>query len=205
LTDKEVKIYYDIDRSGLRNWRPLAGNSELEHDYYLSGAKLMTFNTIRLYFVESVGKVTESLDINYDKVIGEITDMFVELKDQGGITFLVSKDGSNGIGITIYKKKRDSHLDMDLIKDCVEMTKDYLSDFGDFTEFYRFGFVWEGVNTKISNQGTAVNFKSTKRDSLEYDKFPEDIHADIETKFDLVYKFGYDIEGIKIVYKFNEN
>lgn len=203
LTDKEVKIYYDLDRSGLRNWRPLAG-SDNEFDYYLSGTTHL-FNTIRLYFVECVGKVTESLDINYDKMIDDITDMFIELKDQGGITFLVSKDGSNGIGITIYKKKRDSHLDMDLIKDCVEMTKDYLSDFGDFTEFYRFGFVWEGVNTKISNQGTAVNFKSTKRDSLEYDKFPEDIHADIETKFDLVYKFGYDIEGIKIVYKFNEN
>lgn len=202
LTDKEVKIYYDIDRSGLRNWRPLADNSELEHDYYLSGTT-HSFNTIRLYFVECVEKgLNESLAINFDKMVGDITDMFIELKDQGGITFLVSKDGDNGIGITIYTKKRGAHLDMDLIKDCVEMTKDYLSDFGDFTEFYRFGFVWEGVNTKISNQGTAVNFKSTMRDNLEYSKFPEDIHADIETKFDLVYKFGYEIEGIKIVYKF---
>lgn len=201
LTDKQVKIYYDIDRSGLRNWRPLADNSELEHDYYLSGST-HSFNTIRLYFVEISEGLNESLAINYDKMVGDITDMFIELKDQSGITFLVSKDGDNGIGITIYTKKRDAHLDMDLIKDCVEMTKDYLSDFGDFTEFYRFGFVWEGVNTKISNQGNAVNYKSTKRDNLEYDKFPEDIHADIETKFDLVYKFGYEIEGIKIVYKF---
>jgi hypothetical protein len=187
LTDKEVKIYYELDRRGL------------VYEYSYLSIKY-SFNTIRLYFVEIFGKLNESLD---NKVIEDIKDIFVELTDQS-INFSVTKELSE-IVILIYKKKRDSHLDMNLIKDCVEMTKDYLSDFVDFTEFYRFGFVWEAVNTKISNQNTLVNYKSKKRDLLDYDKFPEDIHSDIETKFDLLYKFVYDIEGIKIVYKFNEN
>lgn len=50
LTDSNVRIFYDIDKSGLRYWSPLAGNTEYEHDYYLENNSRI-FNTIKLYFV----------------------------------------------------------------------------------------------------------------------------------------------------------
>jgi len=116
-----------------------------------------------------------------------------------GLTHLVSKDG-NVINISILKKK-DINIDFDLLKDCVEMTKDYLSELGDFTEFYRFGYVWERVNTKISNQGNEVNYKSTKRDNIEYSSFPYSFTDDVENKHALEHRFDYELEGIKIVFK----
>mgnify|MGYP003479120752 CR=1 FL=1 len=117
LTDKQVKIYYELDRGGLRNWRPLAG-SDNEFDYYLQGKSSMSFNTIRIYFVESDGKVVnESLD---SKIVDDIDDIFVEMWDSG-LTHLVSKDGKF-IHISILKKS-NIDIDFDLLKDCVEMTK----------------------------------------------------------------------------------
>jgi hypothetical protein len=197
LTDKEVKIYYDLDRSGLRNWRPLAG-SDNEFDYYLQGKSSMSFNTIRIYFVESDGKVTESLDID-DKVIEDITDMFVELKD-AGINYLVSKEdpyltvkGQDGIGIILHKNRNDATIDLELVRDCVEMTKDYLSGLFDFTEFYRFGFVWS----------TSPDSPKGSRSSLECNSFPDDLTKDIRKDlFVSSYQGGfyYDLEGIKIVF-----
>ena len=197
LTDKEVKIYYDLDRSGLRNWRPLAG-SDNEFDYYLQRKSSMSFNTIRIYFVESVGKVTESLDID-DKVIEDITDMFVELKD-AGINYLVSKEdpyltvkGQDGIGIILHKNRNDATIDLELVRDCVEMTKDYLSGLFDFTEFYRFGFVWS----------TSPDSPKGSRSSLECNSFPDDLTKDIRKDlFVSSYQGGfyYELEGIKIVF-----
>jgi hypothetical protein len=178
LTDKEVKIYYDIDRSGF---------SELEHDYYLSGAKLMTFNTIRIYFVESVGKKLNESSQEDSKIVDDIDDIFVEMWDSG-LTHLVSKDGIF-INISILKKRRDTIIDFDLLKDCVEMTKDYLSELGNFKEFYRFGYVWEGVN------------KSTKRDNIEYSSFPYSFTDDVQNKHALEHRFDYELEGIKIRFK----
>jgi hypothetical protein len=190
LTDKEVKIYYDIDRSGF---------SELEHDYYLSGAKLMTFNTIRIYFVESVGKKLNESSQEDSKIVDDIDDIFVEMWDSG-LTHLVSKDGIF-INISILKKRKDTIIDFDLLKDCVEMTKDYLSELGNFKEFYRFGYVWEEVNTKISNQGNEVNYKSTKRDNIEYSSFPYSFTDDVQNKHALEHRFDYELEGIKIRFK----
>jgi hypothetical protein len=199
LTDKEVKIYYDIDRSGLRNWRPLAGNSEYEHDYNLDSNKVRSFNTIRIYFVESVGKkLNESLDID-DKVIEDITDMFVELKD-AGINYLVSKEdpyltvkGQDGIGIILHKNRNDATIDLELVKDCVEMAKDYLSGLFDFKEFYRFGFVWS----------TSPDSPKGSRSSFECNSFPDDLTKDIRKDlFASSYQGGfyYELEGIKIVF-----
>lgn len=197
LTDKQVKIYYDLDRSGLRNWRPLAG-SDNEFDYYLQGKVSVVFNTIRLYFVETVGKVTESLDID-DKVIEDITDMFVELKD-AGINYLVSKEdpyltvkGQDGIGIILHKNRNDATIDLELVRDCVEMTKDYLSGLFDFTEFYRFGFVWS----------TSPDSPKGSRSSLECNSFPDDLTKDIRKDlFASSYQGGfyYELEGIKIIF-----
>jgi hypothetical protein len=204
LTDKEVKIYYDIDRSGLRHWRPLAGNSEYEHDYNLDSNKVRSFNTIRIYFVESDGKkLNESLDID-DKVIEDITDMFVELKD-AGINYLVSKEdpyltvkGQDGIGIILHKNRNDATIDLELVKDCVEMAKDYLSVLFDFTEFYRFGFVWS----------TSPDSPKGSRSSFECNSFPDDLTKDIRKDlFASSYLrmkcqggFYYELEGIKIVF-----
>ncbi len=200
LTDKQVKIYYELDRGGLRNWRPLAG-SDNEFDYYLQGKGSMSFNTIRMYFVESDGKVVnESLDID-DKVIEDITDMFVELKD-AGINYLVSKEdsvkGEDGlmpmkIGIILHKNRNDATIDLELVRDCVEMTKDYLSGLFDFTEFYRFGFVWS----------TSPDSPKGSRSSLECNSFPDDLTKDIRKDlFVSSYQGGfyYDLEGIKIVF-----
>jgi hypothetical protein len=198
LTDKEVKIYYELDRGGLRNWRPLAG-SDNEFDYYLQG-KEMSFNTIRMYFVECIGKVVnESLDID-DKVIENIMDMFVELKD-AGINYLVSKEdpyltvkGQDGIGIILHKNRNDATIDLELVKDCVEMAKDYLSVLFDFTEFYRFGFVWS----------TSPDSPKGSRSSFECNSFPDDLTKDIRKDlFASSYQGGfyYELEGIKIVFK----
>jgi hypothetical protein len=203
LTDKEVKIYYDIDRSGLRHWRPyryLSAGVSTEFDNYLKERGSMSFNTIRLYFVESGSKVTESLDIDYGKAIDDIDDIFVEMWDSG-LNYLISKEGQDGIGIGIYKKKKNVVIDLDLLRDCVEATIEYLSDLGDFTQFYRFGYVWEGVNTKISNQGNEVNYKSTKRDNIEYSSFPYNFIDDVQNKHALEHRFDYELEGIKIVFK----
>ena len=202
LTDKEVKIYYDLDRSGLRNWRPyryLSAGVGTEFDYYLKGKGSKPFNTIRMYFVESVGKVTESLDIDYGKVIDDIDDIFVEMWDSG-LKYLISKEGQDGIGIAIYKKKKDIVIDLDLLKDCVESTIDYLSDLGDFSQFYRFGYVSERVTGKMTNDGP-VYTKKTSRDNIEYSSFPYNFIDDVENKHALEHRFDYEIEGIKIVFK----
>lgn len=203
LTDKEVKIYYDLDRSGLRNWRPLAGSDE-EFDYYLS-KKISVSNTIKLYFVED-NSVKESFvwrASERQKALAEVTDMFIELKDSG-INYTVSTLNSNTLDVTIFNLKRGNVIDLDLVRDCVEMAKDYLSSLGNFTEFYRFGYRWDGVTTRMTNAGP-INDLSTKRDSIEYSSFPYDFIADVENKHSLVHRFDYVLEGIKIVFTLNEN
>lgn len=204
LTDKEVKIYYDLDRSGLRNWRPLAG-SDNEFDYYLQGKGSMVFNTIRMYFVED-NSVKESFvwgASDRQKALADVTDMFIELNDSG-INYTVSTLKSNTLDITIFNKKRNDVIDLDLVRDCVEMAKDYLSSLGNFTEFYRFGYRWDGVTTRMTNAGP-IDDLSTKRDSIEYSSFPYDFIADVENKHSLVHRFDYVLEGIKIVFTLNEN
>ena len=201
LTDKQVKIYYDLDRSGLRNWRPLAG-SDNEFDYYLQGKVSMVFNTIRMYFVED-NSVKESFvweASDRQKALADVTDMFIELNDSG-INYTVSTLKSNTLDITIFNKKRNDVIDLDLVRDCVEMAKDYLSSLGNFTEFYRFGYRWDGVTTRMTNAGP-VDDLSTKRDSIEYSSFPDDFFADVESKHSLVHRFDYVLEGIKIVFSF---
>ena len=194
LTDKEVKIYYDLDRSGLRNWRPLAG-SDNEFDYYLQGKSSMSFNTIRIYFVEIVGKVVnESLD---SKIVDDIDDIFVEMWDSG-LTHLVSKDGKF-IHISILKKS-NIDIDFDLLKDCVEMTKDYLSELGDFKEFYRFGYVYQVVTTRITSN-RQIDTTLSKRDNIEYSSFPYSFNDDVINKHALEHRFDYKLEGIKISFK----
>ena len=201
LTDKEVKIYYDIDKSGLRHWKPLTG-SDNEFDYYLEGTR-NRFNTLRIYFVECIGKkLNESSqedDIDYGKVIDDIDDIFVEMWDSG-LNYLISKEGNDGIGIGIYKKKRNVVIDLDLLRDCVESTIEYLSDLGDFSQFYRFGYVWEGVNTRMTNNGPVDNL-STKRDNIEYSSFPYNFIDDVQNKHALEHRFDYVLEGVKIVFK----
>jgi hypothetical protein len=200
LTDKEVKIYYELDRGGLRNWRPLAG-SDNEFDYYLQG-KEMSFNTIRMYFVECIGKTNESFitDTHYkDKIVDDITDMFIELKD-AGLNYLVSMQDNSTVDIAIYKKKKDVNFDLDLVRDCAEMTKDYLSDLGDVKEFYRFGYVSERVTGKMTND-VPVYTKKTGRDNIEYSSFPDNWSEDVENKHALEHRFDYELEGIKIVFK----
>jgi hypothetical protein len=199
LTDKQIKIYYDIDKSGLRYWRPLTGSDE-EIDYYLKNAP-HRFNTIILYFVECIGKTNESFitDTNYkDKIVDDITDMFIELKD-AGLNYLVSMQDNSTVDITIYKKKRDVNFDLDLVRDCAEMTKDYLSDLGDVTEFYRFGYVSERVTAIMANDGT-VYTKKTGRDNIEYSSFPDNWSEDVENKHGSGF-VEYELEGIKIVFK----
>lgn len=201
LTDKQVKIYYDLDRSGLRNWRPLAG-SDNEFDYYLQGKVSMVFNTIRMYFVED-NSVKESFvwgASDRQKALADVADMFIELNDSG-INYTVSTLNSNTLDITIFNKKRNDVIDLDLVRDCVEMAKDYLSSLGNFTEFYRFGYRWDGVTTRMTNAGP-VDDLSTKRDSIEYSSFPDDFFADVESKHSLVHRFDYVLEGIKIVFSF---
>jgi hypothetical protein len=197
LTDKEVKIYYDIDRSGLRNWRPLAG-SDNEFDYYLQGKSSMSFNTIRIYFVESVDKKLNESSQEDSKIVDDIDDIFVEMWDSG-LTHLVSKDGIF-INISILKKRKDTIIDFDLLKDCVEMTKDYLSELGNFKEFYRFGYVSERVTAKMTNNGPVYTKKSS-RDNIEYSSFPYSFTDDVQNKHALEHRFDYEIEGIKIRFK----
>ena len=202
LTDKEVKIYYDLDRSGLRNWRPLAG-SDNEFDYYLQGKSSMSFNTIRIYFVESVGKTNESFitETHYkDKIVEDITDMFIELKD-AGLNYLVSMQDNSTVDITIFNMKSVNVIDLDLVRDCVEMAKDYLSSLGNFTEFYRFAYRYEWVTTRMTNDG-AVDDKSSSRENIEYSSFPDDFIADVENKHALKYRFDYKFDGIKIIFSF---
>ena len=202
LTDKEVKIYYDIDKSGLRNWRPLADNSEYEHDYNLDSNKVRSFNTIRIYFVEIGSKVNESVqedDIDYGKVIDDIDDIFVEMWDSG-LKYLISKEGNDGIGIAIYNKKKNVVIDLDLLRDCVESTIEYLSDLGDFSQFYRFGYVSERVTARMTNDGPVYD-KKQSRDNIEYSSFPYNFIDDVENKHALEHRFDYELEGVKIVFK----
>lgn len=197
LTDKQVKIYYDLDRSGLRNWRPyryLSAGVSTEFDYYLKEKGSTSFNTVRLYFVECIGKVTESLD---SKIVDDIDDIFVEMWDSG-LTHLVSKDGKN-INISILKKK-GINIDFDLLKDCTQMTKDYLSELGDFTEFYRFGYLSERVTARMTNAGTVYD-KKQSRDNIEYSSFPDNWSEDVENKHALEHRFDYELDGVKIVFK----
>ena len=132
-------------------------------------------------------------DTNYkDKIVSDITDMFIELKD-AGLTCLVSMQDNSTVDIAIYKKKRDISFDLDLVRDCVEMAKHYLSDLGDLTEFYRFGFVWS----------TSPDSPKGSRSSLECNSFPDDLTKDIRKDlFVSSYQGGfyYDLEGIKIVF-----
>ena len=182
LTDNKVKVYYRFDKGLL---------------YYNVDGMESSSNTIEIFLVESVGKITESLDI--DKVIEDITDMFVELKDVG-INYLVSKEdpyltvkGQDGIGIILHKNRNDATIDLELVKDCVEMAKDYLSGLFDFTEFYRFGFVWS----------TSPDSPKGSRSSLECNSFPDDLTKDIRKDlFVSSYQGGfyYELEGIKIVF-----
>ena len=203
LTDKEVKIYYDLDRSGLRNWRPLAG-SDNEFDYYLRWNKNLIFNTIRIYFVESVGKANENFitETHYkDKIVGDITDMFIELKD-AGLNYLVSMQDNSTVDITIFNMKSVNVIDLDLVRDCVEMAKDYLSSLGNFTEFYRFAYKYEWVTTRMTLNGEPVDDKSSSRENIEYSSFPDDFIADVENKHALKYRFDYKFDGIKIIFSF---
>ncbi len=139
-------------------------------------------------------------DTNYkDKIVSDITDMFIELKD-AGLTCLVSMQDNSTVDIAIYKKKRDISFDLDLVRDCVEMAKHYLSDLGDLTEFYRFGYVSERVTGKMTNDG-AVYTKTSGRDNIEYSSFPDNWSEDVENKHALEHRFDYELEGIKIVFK----
>lgn len=203
LTDKEVKIYYDLDRSGLRNWRPLTG-SDNEFDYYLRWNKNLIFNTIRIYFVESDSKTNESFitDTHYkDKIVEDITDMFIELKD-AGLNYLVSMQDNSTVDITIFNMKSVNVIDLDLVRDCVEMAKDYLSSLGNFTEFYRFAYRYEWVTTRMTLNGGPVDDKSSSRENIEYSSFPDDFIADVENKHALKYRFDYKFDGIKIIFSF---
>ena len=183
LTDNKVKVYYRFDKGLL---------------YYNVDGMESSRNTIEIFLVECVGKTNESLDID-DKVIEDITDMFVELKD-AGINYLVSKEdpyltvkGQDGIGIILHKNRNDATIDLELVRDCVEMTKDYLSGLFDFTEFYRFGFVWS----------TSPDLPKGSRSSLECNSFPDDLTKDIRKDlFVSSYQGGfyYELEGIKIVF-----
>lgn len=200
-SNNEVKIYYDIDKSGLRNWRPFDDDDD-EFDYYLRWNKNLIFNTIRIYFVESVAKANESFitETHYkDKIVSDITDMFIELKDTG-LPYLVSMRDNNTVDISIYKKKKDVAFDLDLVRDCVEMTKNYLSDLGDLTEFYRFGYRYEWVTTRMTNSGP-VDDKSSSRDNIVYSSFPDNWSEDVENKHVLEHRFDYELEGIYIVFK----
>ena len=198
LTDKEVKIYYRLDEGLLY--------------YTLDGRDSSSHNTIEIYFVECVGKkLNESSqeDIDYDKVIDDINDIFVEMWDSdlthvinyvpSGLVFL---EGHDAINISIQKKK-NSVIDLDLLRDCVESTADYLSDLGDFTQFYRFGYVSERVTARMTNNG-AVYDKHQTRNNIEYSSFPDNFNEDVENKHALEHRFDYVLEGIKIVFQ-NEN
>lgn len=196
LTDKEVKIYYDLDRSGLRNW------STFDNEY--QGRS----NTIRMYFVECIGKVVnESLD---SKIVDDIEDIFVEMHDSG-LNYLVSKEGQD-ISIGIYRHRTmTAVIDLELLKDCVEMTRDYLSGLGDFTEFYRFGYVW---NTDSQDSLRGLD-SSKSRNTLEYNSFPTNLEEDLRNKTfigssfltvsqfygESQIDFNYEIDGVKIVFK----
>jgi hypothetical protein len=107
--------------------------------------------------------------------------------------YLVSKEGQD-ISISIYRhRSRNAIIDLELLENCVEMTKEYLSDLGDFTEFYRFGFVW-------GTKGDNLNSRS----NLEYNSFPTNLEEDLRNQtFISSYQgdFYYEIEGVKIVFK----
>jgi hypothetical protein len=194
LTDKEVKIYYDLDRSGLRNWRPLAG-SDNEFDYYLSGTTHL-FNTIRLYFVEVAKKLNESSQED-DKIVKEIDDMFIELKDHG-FTYLCriqDVDGKKEFDMISHSVGSTKYFDLNWIEDSVDMLRDYLSDyFGDFTEIYRVGYKIEDSN-------------QYKVGTIDYDNFIDcisDVDSDIDSLIEPLEKVGwnnclYHLSGIKII------
>jgi hypothetical protein len=195
LTDKEVKIYYDLDRSGLRNWRPLAG-SDNEFDYYLSGTTHL-FNTIRLYFVEVAKKLNESSQED-DKIVKEIDDMFIELKDHG-FTYLCriqDVDGKKEFDMISHSVGSTKYFDLNWIEDSVDMLRDYLSDyFGDFTEIYRVGYKIEDSNGQY------------KVGTIDYDNFIDcisDVDSDIDSLIEPLEKVGwnnylYHLSGIKII------
>jgi hypothetical protein len=194
LTDKEVKIYGRLDKTVLFHW---------------SGGFSGSHNTLELFFVECVtpsrkilsvhsgslnySKTNESLQLD-NKIIDDITDMFVELKDSG-LNYLVSIH-DNKVHIIIHKKY-DVIIDLELVRDCVEMAKDYLSGLGDFTEFYRFGFVWSS-----NPDSPKVN-----RSSLEYTSFPDDLGKDFDFNarnnlFVSNYPgdLYFEVDGIKIIF-----
>jgi hypothetical protein len=195
LTDKEVKIYYDLDRSGLRNWRPLAG-SDNEFDYYLSGTTHL-FNTIRLYFVEVAKKLNESSQED-DKIVKEIDDMFIELKDHG-FTYLCriqDVDGKKEFDMISHSVGSTKYFDLNWIEDSVDMLRDYLSGyFGDFTEIYRVGYKIEDSNGQY------------KVGTIDYDNFIDcisDVDSDIDSLIEPLEKVGwnnclYHLSGIKII------
>lgn len=140
-------------------------------------------------------------DTNYkDKIVSDITDMFIELKD-AGLNCLVSMQDNNTVDIAIYKKKKNVNFDLDLVRDCAEMTKDYLSDLGGLTEFYRFGYRYEWVTTRMTFNAGPVDDKSSSRENIEYSSFPDYFNADVENKHALKYRFDYELEGIKIIFK----
>lgn len=118
LTDKEVKIYYDLDRSGVRNWRPLADSGN-EFDDYLQGNS-MSFNTIKLYFVECVGK-TKLFEAGFDNWQGrrpiedDIDTCLVELGDVGFKWLTTDWSINKHVMVTI--EKDFSYLDEDTRKD----------------------------------------------------------------------------------------
>ena len=128
-----------------------------------------------------------------NKIINDIDDIFVEMRDSG-LNYLVSKEGQD-ISISIYRHiSRNAIIDLELLKNCVEMTKEYLSDLGDFTEFYRFGFCWT----------TDENSQNKSRITLEYTSFPINLDKDLRNNlFISSYKgdFYYEIDGVKIIFK----
>jgi hypothetical protein len=197
LTDKEVRIYSRLDKHVLSHW---------------SGGFSGSHNTLELFFVECVtplrkiaavhsgsldySKTNESLD---SKIVDDIEDIFVEMHDSG-LNYLVSKEGQD-ISIGIYRHRTMSAvIDLELLKDCVEMTRDYLSGLGDFTEFYRFGYVW---NTDSQDSLRGLD-SSKSRNTLEYNSFPTNLEEDLRNQtFISSYQgdFYYEINGVKIVFK----
>ncbi len=137
---------------------------------------------------------------NYkDKIVEDITDMFIELKDSG-LNYLVSMQDNSTVDIVIYKNKKDVVFDLDLVKDCVEMAKHYLSDLWDLREFYRFGYVSERVTARMTNNGVVYD-KKQSRNNIDYLSFPDNWSEDIENKHALEHRFDYELEVIKIEFK----
>lgn len=196
LTDKQITIYYDIDKSGLRYWKPLTGSDE-EFDYYLKGTS-HRFNTIRLYFVESAGKKVNESSQEDDKIVRQIDDMFIDLKDHG-FTYLCriqDVDGKKEFDMISHSVGSTKYFDLNWIEDSVDMLRDYLSDyFGDFTEIYRVGYKIE------DSQG------QYKIGIIDYNNFIDcmsDTDSDIDSLIEPLEKVGwnnclYHLDGIKII------